>query len=170
MIGRRLSRFEITAKLGQGGMGEVYRAEDTRLGREVAIKVLPTSFTANPVRFARFEREARLLASLNHGNIGALYDLAEHDGIHYLVLELIEGVSLAERVAAGPLGLDEVLSIASELTRGLELAHASGIIHRDLKPANIMLTRQGRVKILDFGLARAADEVDFGTPRATRRR
>jgi serine/threonine protein kinase len=157
LIGTRLSRFEITAKLGEGGMGQVYRAEDTRLGREVAIKVLPDSFIASPERLARFQREARVLASLNHPNIGALYDLAEHEGVHFLVLELVEGPDLAERLDEGPIPLDEALRIGVALTRGLQIAHERGVVHRDLKPANIKLAPDGRLKILDFGLAKAIE-------------
>jgi len=172
MIGTRLSHFDITSKLGEGGMGEVYRARDTRLGREVAVKVLPESFTVDSDRFARFQREARVLASLNHPNIGTLYDLAEHEGLHFLVLELVEGEDLSDRLANGPVKGEEVLRLALEVTRGLEDAHSKGVVHRDLKPANIKLTPDGTAKILDFGLAKASDsqldgEVSSEAPTVT---
>jgi serine/threonine protein kinase len=155
MIGRSLSHFEITAKLGEGGMGEVWRARDTRLEREVAIKVLPAAFIADSERRARFEREAKVLASLNHPNVGGIYDLVESGGSRALVLELVEGPTLAERIAQGPIPIDEALPIARQIAEALEAAHALGIVHRDLKPANIKITSEGNVKVLDFGLAKA---------------
>ena len=155
MIGRSLSHFEIAAKLGEGGMGEVWRARDTRLDREVAIKVLPEAFTADPERLARFEREAKVLASLNHPNIGGIYDLVEADDSRALVLELVEGPTLAGRIVQGPIPMDEALPIARQIAEALEAAHAQGIVHRDLKPANIKITPAGKVKVLDFGLAKA---------------
>ncbi len=155
MIGTRLSHYEVTALLGKGGMGEVYRATDTKLGRDVALKVLPAEFAADPERLARFEREARTLAALQHPDIAAIHGLETADGHTFLVMELCEGENLAERLARGPLPADEAVKLAARLAGGLEAAHDKGIVHRDLKPANIMLSPDGRVKILDFGLARA---------------
>jgi serine/threonine protein kinase/Tol biopolymer transport system component len=155
LIGTTLSHFRVTAKLGEGGMGEVYRAEDTKLGREVAIKVLPEAFSLDPERLARFEREARVLASLNHPNIAAIYQVEEAADRHLLVMELVEGEDLATRLGRGPLPVAEVLSLAVQLAEALESAHEQGIIHRDLKPGNIMVRPDGTVKMLDFGLAKA---------------
>jgi serine/threonine-protein kinase len=138
-------------------MGEVYKARDTKLGREVAIKVLPEAFAENKERLARFEREARLLASLNHPNIATLFDLQEHDGTHFLVLEFVPGETLAERIKRGPIPVDEALLLFKQIAEGLEAAHEKGIIHRDLKPANIKVTPEGNVKVLDFGLAKAME-------------
>jgi serine/threonine protein kinase len=157
-IGSRLGSLEITALLGKGGMGEVYRARDLKLKREVAIKLLPDEFARVPERVSRFQREAEVLASLNHPNIANIYDLEEQDGAKYLVLELVEGETLADRIARAPIPLEESLTIAKQICDALEAAHESGIVHRDLKPANIKLTREGKVKVLDFGLAKALDE------------
>ena len=157
MIGQTISHYKITSKLGEGGMGEVYRAEDTTLKREVAIKVLPERFTQNTERLARFEREAQLLASLNYPNIAAIHGLEESDGIRFLVLELVEGKTLAERVSKGPLPAEESLEVCRQVAEGLEAAHETGVIHRDLKPANVNITPEGKVKILDFGLAKALE-------------
>jgi serine/threonine protein kinase/Tol biopolymer transport system component len=156
LTGRRLGVYQLQTLLGAGGMGEVYRARDTRLGRDVAIKILPRIFTANPDRLARFEREARMLASLNHPNIGAIYGVEEEDGILALVLELAEGPTLADRLAKGPLPVREALSIATQIADALDAAHERGIVHRDLKPANVVLTIDGHMKVLDFGLAKVA--------------
>ncbi len=145
----------MTGKLGAGGMGEVYRARDSRLGRDVALKLLPESLAANPERIARFEREAQLLASLNHPNIASIYGLEESEGVRCLVLELVEGPTLADRIAQGPVPLNEALPIARQIAEALEGAHEKGIIHRDLKPANVKVTPEGTVKVLDFGLAKA---------------
>jgi len=155
--GSRLGVYEITALIGEGGMGQVYRARDSRLDRDVAIKVLPPEFTADPDRVARFEREAKTLASLNHQSIGGIYGLEDADGVKALVLELIEGPTLADRIAPGPLPVDEALAIAKQIGDALEAAHEQGIIHRDLKPANIKVRPDGTVKVLDFGLAKAAE-------------
>ncbi|MBZ5500160.1 MAG: serine/threonine protein kinase [Acidobacteriia bacterium] len=155
MIGRTISHYRITEKLGQGGMGVVYRAEDTTLGRQVAIKVLPDIFAGDPERLSRFEREAKLLASLNHPNIAAIHGLDEVGEKRFLVLELVEGEALAERIAKGPLPVDEALEVCRQIAEGLEAAHERGIVHRDLKPANVKVTPEGKVKILDFGLAKA---------------
>ncbi len=163
--GTRLASYEILSPLGAGGMGEVYRARDSRLGREVAIKVLPDVFTKDPERLARFEREARLLASLNHPNIGTIHGLEESDGTRFLVLELVPGETLAERIRpsrdrqgadiGSALEIEEALKICSQIAEALEAAHEKGVIHRDLKPSNIKVTPEGKVKVLDFGLAKA---------------
>src|SRR5580700_7457171 len=150
----RLGPYEIVAPLGAGGMGEVYRARDTRLGRDVAIKVLPASFSSDTERLRRFEQEARAAGALNHPNVLAIYDIGTHDGAPYLVTELLEGETLRERLDRGPLPVRKALEIAIQAAHGVGAAHDKGIIHRDLKPANIFLTRDGRVKILDFGLAK----------------
>ncbi len=152
--GTTLSHYQIIEKIGQGGMGEVYRAEDTNLRREVAIKVLPEQFTKDPQRLARFEREAQLLAQLNHPHIAAIYGLEEADGVRFLALELVPGETLAERVAKGPLPVEEALEVCRQIAEGMEAAHEKGVIHRDLKPANVKVTPEGKVKILDFGLAK----------------
>jgi len=155
MIGKTLSHYKVIEKIGQGGMGEVYRAEDTNLSREVAIKVLPEQFTKDPQRLARFEREAKLLASLNHPNIAAIYGLEEADGVRFLSMELVPGETLAEKVAKGPVPVKETLEVCRQIAEGVEAAHEKGVIHRDLKPANVKVTPEGKVKILDFGLAKA---------------
>ena len=149
--GTRLGLYEILAPLGAGGMGEVYRARDTKLGREVAIKVLLEDFSGDEERLARFQREAHLLASLNHPNIATLHGLEESNGVEFLVMELVEGETLAERISRGPIPIDEALPVFSQIAEGLEAAHERGVIHRDLKPANIKITPEGRPKILDFG-------------------
>jgi eukaryotic-like serine/threonine-protein kinase len=159
LIGRQLGAYQMLSLLGVGGMGEVYRARDTRLQRDVAIKVLPHFFASDPERLRRFEREALLLAALNHPHIGAIYGVEDVDGVSALVLELVDGETLADRVRRGPVPLGEALTIAHQLADALDAAHERGIIHRDLKPANIKITTEGVVKVLDFGLARidAAD-------------
>src|SRR5262249_50355000 len=153
--GTHLGPYEVLAPLGAGGMGEVYRARDAKLNRDVALKVLPEAFTADPDRLARFKREAHVLASLNHPNIAAIYGVEESDGVRALVLELVDGPTLADRIADGRLPIGEALPIAKQIVEGLDAAHEQGIIHRDLKPANIKLRPDGTVKILDFGLAKA---------------
>ena len=153
--GTSLGHYTITAPLGAGGMGEVYRARDTKLDRDVALKVLPEAFTSDPERLARFEREAKVLASLNHPHIGHIYGLEEADGIKALVLELVEGPTLADRIAEGPLPLDEMLPIVRQIADALDTAHEQGIVHRDLKPSNIKVRSDGTVKVLDYGLAKA---------------
>ena len=153
--GTTLGPYEVIAEIGKGGMGEVYRARDTKLDRDVALKVLPQAFTDDPDRLARFEREAKVLASLNHPNIGHIYGLEEAEGQKALVLELVEGPTLAERIKQGPIPVDEALPIAKQIAEALEAAHEQGIIHRDLKPANIKVKGDGTVKVLDFGLAKA---------------
>jgi hypothetical protein len=155
LIGQTLSHYRITAALGAGGMGEVYRATDSTLGRDVAIKVLPLEVSQDPERLGRFRREAHLLASLNHPHIAAIYGLEEADGQPFLVLELVGGEDLAERLERGPIPVEEALEIARQIAEALEEAHEKGIVRRDLKPANVKVTRDGKVRVLDFGLAKA---------------
>jgi serine/threonine protein kinase len=156
--GTRVSSYEILSRLGKGGMGEVYRARDWKLGREVALKLLPQAFMTDVMRVARFHREAQVLASLNHPHIAQIHGLEEEQGACFLVLELVEGETLAERLRQGPLPLDDAVRIAQQIAEALEAAHEKGIVHRDLKPANIALTGKGQVKVLDFGLAKGRDD------------
>src|SRR5262245_61775543 len=156
-IGTTLGSLEVIALLGKGGMGEVYRARDTRLKRDVAIKILPDEFSRDKDRVGRFQREAEVLASLNHPNIAAIYDVQEAGETRYLVLELVEGETLAERIQRGPIPVEETLQIAKHICEALEAAHEKGIVHRDLKPANVKLNLDGKVKVLDFGLAKAME-------------
>ena len=176
LVGRQLGAHRILGLLGRGGMGEVYRAHDTQLGRDVAVKILPRVFQTDPERRARFDREARLLAALNHPHIGGIHGLETLDGTPALILELVEGDTLAERLARSKphvasglsrnaLPLEETLQIARQIAEALEAAHDKGIVHRDLKPANIKITPQGVVKVLDFGLAKAASRLSR-TPRS----
>jgi Tol biopolymer transport system component len=158
MIGTKLAHYQITGHLGSGGMGEVYQATDSKLGRSVAIKILPEAFGRDADRLARFEREARLLASLNHPNIAAIYGIEQAASQNFLVMELVNGETLAERITRGPIPIEEALPIAREIAEALEYAHERGIVHRDLKPANIKLTGEGQVKVLDFGLGKALSE------------
>ena len=144
--GTKLGQYEVVEAIGAGGMGEVYRARDTKLGRDVAIKVLPEEFARDKERLDRFEREARLLAQLNHANIATLYGLEEHDGQKFLVMELVEGETLAERIAKGPIPVDEALPLFIQIAEGLEAAHEKAIIHRDLKPANIKIGPDGKAE------------------------
>src|SRR5256712_8555052 len=156
--GAKLGTYEITAAIGAGGMGEVYQARDTKLGRDVAIKVLPEAFAHDPERLARFQREAKMLASLNHPNIAAIYGLEEDAGRNYLVMELVPGETLAQRVKReGPVPVEEALAFAKQIAEALEAAHEKSIVHRDLKPANVKVTPEGKVKVLDFGLARSEE-------------
>src|SRR5215831_10833881 len=157
-IGQQLGSYEITALLGKGGMGEVYRARDTKLKRDVAIKILPEEFSRDPARVSRFQREAEVLASLNHPNIAAIYDFQEAEMARFLVLELVEGETLAERIRRGAIPVEEALDIAKYICEALEAAHEKGVVHRDLKPANVKITPDGKVKVLDFGLAKAFQE------------
>src|SRR5437867_2318907 len=156
--GTRLGPHEILGPLGAGGMGEVYRATDTRLKRQVAIKILPADLAADPERLARFQREAEVLASLNHPRVAAIYGVEEQAGVTALVMELVDGPTLADRIAQGPIPIDEALPIARQIAEALEAAHEQGIVHRDLKPANIKVRDDGAVKVLDFGLAKARDK------------
>jgi eukaryotic-like serine/threonine-protein kinase len=154
--GTHLGPYEVLAPIGAGGMGEVYRAHDTKLVRDVAIKVLPEAFAHDPERLSRFQREAKMLAALNHPNIATIYGLEQSNGTHYLVMELVSGETLAERIKQeGPVPVEEALKIAVRIAEALEAAHEKGIIHRDLKPANVKVTPEGKVKVLDFGLAKA---------------
>jgi serine/threonine-protein kinase len=155
--GTRVGVYEVTAQIGEGGMGQVYRARDTKLNRDVALKVLPHSFASDPERLVRFTREAQMLASLNHSNIGAIYGIEESGDVRALVMELVEGEDLSQRIARGAIPLDETVPIARQIADALEAAHERGIIHRDLKPANIKLRPDGTVKVLDFGLAKAME-------------
>src|SRR5919109_2194584 len=169
-VGTKIGPYEVTGTLGAGGMGEVYRARDARLARDVALKVLPDAFASDPDRLARFEREAHVLAALKHPNIAAIYGLEEApaalDGarageaghhVRALVLELVEGETLADRITRGPIPLEDAIPIAKAIAEALEAAHEQGVIHRDLKPANIKLRPDGTVKVLDFGLAKALE-------------
>src|SRR5437016_13946082 len=163
--GARLGPYEILSAIGAGGMGELYRATDTTLGRQVAIKVLPDAFAHDSERLARFEREAKTLASLNHPHIAQIYGLERSSGVQALVMELVEGEDLSQRIARGAIPLDEALPIAKQIAEALEAAHEQGIIHRDLKPANIKLRPDRMVKVLDFGLAKALEPA--GSTNAT---
>src|SRR6202163_1886021 len=156
LTGRRLGPYEILSSIGAGGMGEVYKTHDSKLGRDVAIKVLPEAFAHDADRLSRFQREAKMLASLNHPNIATIHGLEQSNGTSYLVMELVPGETLAERVKRdGAIPIEEALKIAVQIAEALEAAHEKGIIHRDLKPANIKVTPEGKVKVLDFGLAKA---------------
>jgi eukaryotic-like serine/threonine-protein kinase len=155
--GDKLGPYEILTQIGAGGMGEVYRARDAKLGRDVALKVLPEAFARDAERMARFQREAEVLASLNHPNIASIYGLEDSGPTHALVMELVEGPTLADRIKSGPLPVDEAVLIAKQIADGLEYVHERGIVHRDLKPANVKVSRDDAVKILDFGLAKAVE-------------
>src|SRR5262249_54048707 len=148
MIGTKLAHYEITAHLGSGGMGEVYQARDTKLGRNVAIKLLPAAFASDTERLSRFGREAQVLASLNHINIAQIYGLEESGDVRCIVMELVEGETLQARIQRGPIPIAEALTITKQIAEALEAAHEKGIIHRDLKPGNVMLTPEGKVKVL----------------------
>ena len=163
-IGERLGHYNVTALIGEGGMGQVYQATDTKLHRQVALKILPEAFASDPDRLARFQREAQVLASLNHPNIAAIHGLEDSEGTKALVLELVEGPTLADRIAQGPIPIDEALPIAKQIAEALEAAHEAGVIHRDLKPANIKVKDDGTVKVLDFGLAKALGPVANSDP------
>jgi eukaryotic-like serine/threonine-protein kinase len=165
MLPKQLGNYEVIEKIGAGGMGEVYRARDERLGRDVALKILPSIFADDADRLGRFEREARLLAALNHPGIGAIYGLEEAEGHRFLVLELVPGEDLSQRISRGPIPPDEALPIARDIAEAVEFAHEQGVVHRDLKPANVKITPDGRVKVLDFGLAKAFDSDDPRDPR-----
>ena len=163
-VGTRLGHYQVTALLGEGGMGQVWQATDTQLNRQVALKILPDAFADDPDRLARFQREAQVLASLNHPNIAQIHGIEEAEGTRALVLELVEGPTLADRIAKGPISIDEALPIAKQIAEALEAAHEAGVIHRDLKPVNIKVREDGTVKVLDFGLAKALDTAPQGDP------
>jgi serine/threonine-protein kinase len=168
LTGRRLAVYQVQERIGAGAMGEVYRARDTRLGRDVAIKILPAAFTGDPERLARFEREARVLASLNHPNIATIHGIEDGDGMPALVMELVDGETLAERIARGPIRIADALEIATQIADALDAAHQRGIVHRDLKPANIKVTPANTVKVLDFGLAKVTEAPEWSqAPTAT---
>ena len=166
--GARLGPYEILAPLGAGGMGEVYRARDSRLGREVAVKILPPHLSADPQALARFEREACIVAALSHPNIVVLYDIGSDHGVSYAVSELLEGETLRSRLRRGALPPQEAAEIGAAIAEGLAAVHSRGVVHRDLKPENIFLTSAGRIKILDFGLAQARPIDPAGAPDVTR--
>jgi eukaryotic-like serine/threonine-protein kinase len=167
VIGSKLAHYEITSHLGSGGMGDVYQATDTKLGRSVAIKLLPEAFSHDADRAARFEREARVLASLNHPNIAAIYGIEEASGRKFLVMELVGGEPLAERIVRGPIPVEETLNIAKSICQAVEAAHEKGIIHRDLKPGNVMVGSDAAVKVLDFGLAKITTSAEVGAAPST---
>ena len=154
LVGKQIGAYKITAFLGAGGMGEVYRAEDTRLGRTVAVKVLPGELAQDKERLHRFVREARAASALNHTHVAHIYEIGQSDGLHFIAMEYVEGESLAQKISGQPLDLKEVLDIGIQTADALEEAHQNGITHRDIKPANVMLTPKGQVKVLDFGLAK----------------
>jgi serine/threonine protein kinase len=160
--GARIGPYQITSQIGEGGMGIVFRAHDTKLQRDVALKLLPDHFAHDPDRLARFRREAQLLASLNHPNIAQIYGLEESGGARCIAMEFVEGQTLAERIARGPVPLDEALHIAKQIAEALEAAHEKDVIHRDLKPANVKVLADGKVKVLDFGLAKTMDKAQPG--------
>jgi len=161
--GALLGLYQVDSLVGKGGMGEVYRARDTRLNRDIALKVLPRPFSSDPDRIARFTQEARTTALLNHPNIVAVYDVGSHEGIPFVVSEFLHGETLREQMVAGPLPLDAAVRFGIEVARGLVAAHDAGVVHRDLKPENIFVTHDGRLKILDFGLAKCGDRT-FAQP------
>ncbi|MBP1610089.1 MAG: serine/threonine protein kinase [Acidobacteria bacterium] len=159
MYGKTMGHYRVGEQLGRGGMGEVYAADDLNLNRKVALKFLPDAFAGDPKRMARFEREAKLLASLNHPNIAAIYGLEQAEGKRFIAMEFVEGETLAQRIGKGALLVDEALALCRQIAEALEAAHEKGVIHRDLKPANVIIAEGDKVKILDFGLAKAlADE------------
>src|SRR5262249_1888461 len=161
--GTKIGVYDVVAAIGAGGMGEVFRARDRTLNRDVALKVLPGAFALDPERMARFRREAQVLASLNHPNVAAIYGFDESSGVPALVLEFVDGPTLADRIAQGPIPVGETLAIARQIAEACEAAPEQGIVHRDLKPANIKLRPDGTVKVLDFGLAKALDQDASGS-------
>src|SRR5262245_8181473 len=169
MTGQVVSHYRVMEQLGAGGMGVVYRAEDLRLKRNVALKFMPSSLSTDPAAVERFRREAETASALNHPHICTLFDVDEYDGQQFLVLELLEGQSLVSVIADGPLSLERTATYALQLSDALEAAHAKGIVHRDLKPSNIWVTSRGQVKILDFGIAKLLDPLAAGEPAAATR-
>ena len=166
--GTRLGRYEVLTALGEGGMGEVYRAKDERLGRDVAIKILPSSFSADPDRLRRFEQEARATGALNHPNVIVVHDTGQHDGAPYVVYELLEGTTLRALLTGTPLSASRTIRLGTDIAAGLAAAHDRGIVHRDLKPENLFVTREGRVKILDFGIASVAERTGLAADTVTK--
>jgi serine/threonine-protein kinase len=169
MVGSTLGHYRVESELGAGGMGIVYEATDTRLGRKVAIKLIHPSLVQDADRMARFEREARVLASLNHANIAAIHGLEESGGTKFLVLEYVPGDTMAERIGRGALSQKEALEFCRQIAEGLDAAHEKGIVHRDLKPANVKITPEGKVKVLDFGLAKAVEASCRAQPSPSKR-
>ncbi len=167
MQGTNLGPYQILEKLGEGGMGEVWLGEDSRLGRKVAVKVLPTEFASNPERLARFEQEARAAAALNHPHIAAVHDVGVHEGTHYMVQEYLEGQSLRDALQVGAMPLERALVLGAQIAEALAAAHRAGVVHRDLKPDNLFVTAEGHAKVLDFGLAKLTELAAVSSPGAT---
>src|SRR5438270_12418473 len=168
MIEEAISHYRILSKLGAGGMGEVYLAQDTKLDRKVALKILPAEVAAHPDRMRRFVQEAKAASALNHPNIITIHEIDETDSGHFIATEFIDGETLRERLRNAPMKLGEVLDVAAQIASALSAAHAAGIVHRDIKPENVMLRRDGFVKVLDFGLAKLMDQAEVGAEDATR--